>query len=75
MYYWLDPITMSFLLSSRVESSLHKILGESPIILPTAALADAKELVDRFGSRVDANPTFLKDVLSIGIESEGRKIA
>ena len=73
MYYWLDPITMSFLLSSCVESSLHKILGESPIILPTAALADAKRLVNRFGSRVDSNPTFLKDVLSIGIESEGRK--
>src|SRR5262245_40621632 len=73
MYYWLDPITMSLLLSSRVESSLHKILGEAPIILPTAALADAKELVARFGSRADSNPTFLKDYLSIEIESEGRR--
>ena len=67
--YWLDPITMSFLLSSRLDLSLHRILGESPVILPTAVFADAKELVDRFGSPVDANATVLKDYVSIGLES------
>jgi pimeloyl-ACP methyl ester carboxylesterase len=73
IYYWLDPITMSFLLSSRVESSLHKILGESPIVLPTAALRDAKELVERFGSRADVNSTFLKDSLLISVGSSDPK--
>lgn len=64
---------MSFLLSSRLDLSLHRILGESPVILPTAVFADAKELVDRFGSPVDANATVLKDYVSIGLESEGRR--
>ncbi len=35
--------------------------------------ADAKELVDRFGSPVDANATVLKDYVSIGVESKGRR--
>ena len=70
MYYWLDPITSSFLIGRRIDPSLRKLLGEAPITLPTAALADAKDLVDRFGSRVDANPTLLGGTLSISVQSE-----
>jgi hypothetical protein len=74
MYYWLDPISASFLIGRRIDPSLQRLLGQTPITLPTAALADATDLVNRFGSAVDDNPSLLGGTLSVSVQA-GQKSA
>lgn len=69
MYYWLDPLSTSLLLASKMEASLRTILGEKPFILPNDVYRNAKDLLDRFGTKVDAKTTAFGDYTEITIRT------
>jgi len=69
MYFSLDPLSASFLIGRRIDSSLQRILGQTPITLPTAALADATDLVNRFGSAVDDNSSVWGGTVSVSVQA------